>query len=110
MRRVLAIDTSTATGRIAIAAGETVLFAGTLAMASALQANLLASSRVAQAMARDRTLPRRLEHHNSKGAPQAAIYATAAIVIGTTLAVGEVAAAGAAATSGRRRLSIRFRR
>ncbi len=75
-----------------------VLIAGSLAMASALQANLLASSRVAQAMARDRTLPGRLERHNQAGAPAAASLATAAIVVGITLAVGEVAAAGAAAS------------
>ncbi len=76
-----------------------VIVAALLSTLTALQANLLAASRVARAMARDRTLPRALEHLNPKsGAPVAAV-----IFVGTAagiliLVVPDLAAAGAAAS------------
>ena len=68
-------------------------------MLSALQANLLAASRIALAMARDRTLPHWLETvHPRRGTPVAAVLATAAIVVCVLLVVPNLAAIGAAAS------------
>lgn len=76
-----------------------VLVAGVLSMLSALQANLLAASRVAFTMARDRTLSYRLETTDAnRGTPVAAVLATAAIVIFLIIALPDVAAAGAASS------------
>lgn len=76
-----------------------VIGAGILSMLSALRANLLAASRVAFSMARDRTLPRRLGRlRGASGAPAAAVAVTGAMVAGIALVVGEVAAAGAASS------------
>ena len=76
-----------------------VIGAGILSMLSALQANLLGASRVAFAMARDRTLPRRLARmRGSSGTPATAVVVTGGVVAVIALAVGEVPAAGAASS------------
>ena len=76
-----------------------VIGAGILSMLSALQANLLGASRVAFAMARDRTLPRRLARmRGSSGTPATAVAVTGTVVAVIALAVGEVPAAGAASS------------
>lgn len=76
-----------------------VIVAGLLSMLSALQANLLAASRVALTMARDRTLPHWLETINPKrGTPRFAVPATAIIVLLVLVAVKDVAAVGAASS------------
>ena len=76
-----------------------VIGAGILSMLSALQANLLGASRVAFAMARDRTLPRRLARmRGSSGTPATAVVVTGTVVAVIALAVGEVPAAGAASS------------
>ncbi|MEM8961298.1 MAG: amino acid permease [Acidobacteriota bacterium] len=73
-----------------------VIAAGLLSMLSALQANLLAASRMALAMARDRTLPSRLGYiDRGTGTPRIAILATAATVAVIVIVVPSVAAAGA---------------
>lgn len=76
-----------------------VIGAGVLSMVSALRANLLAASRVAFSMARDRTLPRPLGHmRGASGTPAVAVVVTGAMVAVIALAVGDVAAAGAASS------------
>jgi basic amino acid/polyamine antiporter, APA family len=76
-----------------------VLTAGVMSMLSALQANLFAASRVAQTMARDRTLFHSLEGISKRYAtPVNAIVVTSAIVIAILVALPDVAAAGAAAS------------
>ncbi|KAB2826691.1 MAG: amino acid permease, partial [Candidatus Dadabacteria bacterium] len=76
-----------------------VVAAGILSMLSALHANILASSRVAQSMARDRTLPRSLGKIDEKrGTPAIAIIATAAIIVTTLLVIPDISSAGAAAS------------
>ena len=76
-----------------------VIGAGILSMLSALQANLLGASRVAFAMARDRTLPRQLARmRGSSGTPGTAVVVTGTVVAAIALAVGEVPAAGAASS------------
>jgi len=76
-----------------------VLVAGLLSMLSALQANLFAASRVAFAMARDRTLPRRLARlHAARMIPTAAVLASSGAVGLLVLLVHGVAAAGAASS------------
>ncbi len=73
-----------------------VIVAAILSMLSALQANLFAASRVAQAMARDKTLPARLgQIHTVRRTPMAAILASSATVGLILLAIPDVAAAGA---------------
>jgi basic amino acid/polyamine antiporter, APA family len=76
-----------------------VIVAALLSTLTALRANLLAGSRVALAMARHRTLPRRLEQLDPRsGAPVAAITfvgVSAAILV---VLVPDLAAAGAAAS------------
>jgi hypothetical protein len=68
-------------------------------MLSALYANILAASRVAQSMARDRTLPRKLGAVDEKrGTPANAILATALIIAATVFIVPDVGSAGAAAS------------
>lgn len=63
-----------------------VVAAAILSMLSALYANLLAASRVAQSMARDRTLPRTLGRVDEKrGTPVNAVLVTAAIIALTVL-------------------------
>jgi amino acid transporter len=76
-----------------------VIGAGVLSMLSALRANLLAASRVAFAMARDRTLPGRLGRiRTPSGTPAAAVAVTGALLAAISLAVGNVAVAGAASS------------
>lgn len=76
-----------------------VIAAGILSMLSALYANILASSRIAQSMARDRTLPRSLGGIDAKrGTPVIAISATAAIIVVTLIVVPDIGSAGAAAS------------
>jgi APA family basic amino acid/polyamine antiporter len=76
-----------------------VIGAGVLSMLSALQANLLGASRVAFAMARDRTLPRPLGRIGAAaGTPTISVAVTAAMVAVVVLAVGDVSAAGAASS------------
>lgn len=76
-----------------------VVIAGLLSMLSALYANILAPSRIAESMARDRTLPRPLGDINPKwGTPEKALVATSAIIIGTLIIVPDIGAAGAAAS------------
>ncbi len=76
-----------------------VIGAGILSMLSALSANLLAASRVAFSMARDRTLPRRVgEMRGASGTPAVAVVLTGVMVVGIAVAVGNVAAAGAASS------------
>ncbi len=76
-----------------------VIIAGILSMASALLANIFAAARIAQAMARDRTLAVSLErNHEVYGTPWIAILATCAITMIILLAVGDVSAAGAASS------------
>lgn len=76
-----------------------VIGAGVLSMLSALRANMLGASRVAFAMARDRTLPRRVaEIRGESGAPAIAVGLTSIMVAGIAVAVANVAAAGAASS------------
>ncbi len=102
-----ALAASSPEGLVAIAVEEymgvagywLVIGAGILSMLSALQANLLGASRVAFAMARDRTLPRRLARmRGASGTPGTAVVVTGTVITVIALAVGEVPAAGAASS------------
>lgn len=76
-----------------------VIAAGILSMLSALQANLFAASRVAFAMARDRTLSPRLGLLDPRRRqPRVAVLAVAAIVVLILILVPDVATAGAASS------------
>jgi APA family basic amino acid/polyamine antiporter len=76
-----------------------VIGAGVLSMLSALQANLIGASRVAFAMARDRTLPRKLgETREVAGPPAYSVALTAGMVGLVALVIGDVSAAGAASS------------
>jgi APA family basic amino acid/polyamine antiporter len=76
-----------------------VLIAGVLATLSALRANILAASRVAVTMARDRTLPTLLgQEHQTARTPVVALYATALAVVSILFVVPDLAAAGSAAS------------
>jgi basic amino acid/polyamine antiporter, APA family len=76
-----------------------VILAAILSTLSALEANILAASRVALSMGRDRTLPSVLTRTYAKsGTPVMAIYATALALVVTMVMVPNVAAAGAAAS------------
>ncbi len=76
-----------------------VLVAAVLSMFSALHANLFAASRIARAMARDRTLPAPLAKLNtSRHTPVVAVGVTALLVCVTVLILPSVAAAGAASS------------
>ncbi len=76
-----------------------VIGAGVLSMLSALHANVFGASRVAFAMARDRTLPRRLgQMRGASGTPAVSVVVTGAMVAAIALAIGDVAAAGAASS------------
>ncbi len=73
-----------------------VIVAAILSMLSALQANLFAASRVALAMARDRSLPHVLGGlHQSKGTPAVAILVTSLVVVIILAVVPDVSVAGA---------------
>lgn len=70
-----------------------------LATLSAIQANLLTASRVAQAMAEDHTLPEVLERrHPQRGTPIMAIYASALTAVAIIFMIPDLASAGAAAS------------
>ncbi len=74
-----------------------VIVAAMLSMFSALHANLFAASRIARAMARDRTLPSRLSGlSQSYGTPVVAIIVTTVLVTAILVVLRDVAAAGAA--------------
>lgn len=76
-----------------------VIVVGVLSMLSALVANIFAASRIAQAMAQDRTLPPMLERVSSRrGTPRAAIWSTGGLVCLVLILVGDVGRAGAAAS------------
>jgi basic amino acid/polyamine antiporter, APA family len=76
-----------------------VIFAGIFSMLSALYANLLASSRFAFTMARDRTLPQTLGALNATyGTPLPAIITTTVITAAIVIIIPNVAVAGAAAS------------
>jgi len=76
-----------------------VMGAAILSTLSALAASLLAASRVALTMARDRTLPRVLAlDHSTRKTPIMAIYASALAMAVILLIVPSIAAAGAAAS------------
>lgn len=75
-----------------------VIVAAIFSTLSALRANLLAASRVAQAMASDRTLPKVVGRlHPDRDTPLMAIYATGLTLVAILFMVPDVAAAGAAA-------------
>lgn len=76
-----------------------VMAAGVLSMLSALHANLFAASRIAHAMARDRTLPAPLRLVSvGRGTPYVAVLITASIAALILLALPNLAAAGAASS------------
>ncbi len=75
-----------------------VMAAGLLSMLSALQANLFAASRVAFAMAKDRTLSPRLRRLDAQRLPRVAVLSVAGLVILILLLVPDVATAGAASS------------
>lgn len=76
-----------------------VTVAGLLSMASALQANLFAASRVAMAMAADRTLPRLLARVNPRSrTPLAAVVVTGVLVVAILVVIPDVTVAGAASS------------
>jgi basic amino acid/polyamine antiporter, APA family len=76
-----------------------VMIAAVLSTLSALQANILAASRVALTMAVDRTLPRVLaERHATRMTPVMAIYASALALVAILFMVPNLASAGAAAS------------
>lgn len=76
-----------------------VIVAGFLSMASALQANLFAASRVAMAMATDRTLPPALARVNPRSrTPLAAVLVTASLVAAILMVIPDVTSAGAASS------------
>lgn len=76
-----------------------VTVAAMLAMASALQANLIAAAGVAQAMASDRTLPRALAvSHAAWKTPATALLVIAALVAAVVVLLPDPSTAGAAAS------------
>jgi amino acid transporter len=76
-----------------------VLVAALLSTLSALQANLMAASRVALSMAADRTLPDVLaDLHPERRTPVMAVYATALTLIAIAFMIPDLAAAGAASS------------
>jgi amino acid transporter len=76
-----------------------VMVAALLSMLSALFANLLAASRIAFAMATDRTLPRMLSKTSeSTGIPVRAVLVSALLMAAILFVVPDVSSAGAAAS------------
>ncbi|MGA1875357.1 MAG: amino acid permease [bacterium] len=76
-----------------------IIVAAILSMLSALYANLLAASRIALAMAQDRTLPRFLSvTDKNSGIPVRSLYVSSAILLISLLAIPDLPAAGAAAS------------
>ncbi|MBA2667787.1 MAG: amino acid permease [Trueperaceae bacterium] len=74
-----------------------VTLTAVLAMLTALQANLFAASRIARAMARDRTLPPGLAALAPGGIPRRAVVLSAAVASTIAIALPTIATAGAAA-------------
>lgn len=76
-----------------------VVSAAVLSMFSALQANLFAASRIARAMALDRTLPSLLSAlHSKRETPIAAVAVTAILISLILLVLPDIGAAGAASS------------
>ncbi|MEM9364945.1 MAG: amino acid permease [Planctomycetota bacterium] len=76
-----------------------VIVAAVLSMFTALQANLFAASRIALAMAKDRTLPPSLSRiHARRGTPWMAVGATTLLIAVLVVIVPDVSAAGAASS------------
>lgn len=75
-----------------------VAVAAILSMLSALHVNLLAASRVALTMARDRNFPNRLGRIHARGTPVTAVLASASLVCLILFLIPDVAAAGAVAS------------
>lgn len=76
-----------------------IIIAAVLSMLSALYVNLMAASRIALAMSRDRTLPRFLGVTNkNSGIPVRSLSISSAILLISLLAMPDLAAAGAAAS------------
>ncbi len=76
-----------------------VMVAGVLSMLSALVANLYAASRIAEVMARDRTLPAWIDPAaGAEGAPAKALWLTGGIAAVAVAAMGDVGNAGAASS------------
>ncbi len=104
---IVEFSTSNPDGLLALAAQNYLGAAGfwlvicgaLLAMLSALYANLFAASRMALAMARDRTLPHQFGAiHEERGTPTAAVLASGAPMVALVLLLPGVAAAGAASS------------
>ncbi len=76
-----------------------VMIAALLSTLSALQANMLAASRIAHSMAEDRTLPAVLSQtHPRLHTPHMAIYASGLTLVALLFSVPDLAAAGSAAS------------
>lgn len=76
-----------------------IMVAALLSTLSALQANLLAASRVAQTMGEDRTLPAVLSRsHTVRRTPHMAIYASTLTLVALLFSIPDLAAAGSAAS------------
>ncbi|MGI9516332.1 MAG: amino acid permease [Pirellulaceae bacterium] len=75
-----------------------VIVAAVLSMFSALQANVYAASRIAWAMARDRTLPSMMSRLNDSRNPVIAVAATTGLIALLVMLVPDVATAGAASS------------
>ncbi|RMH44122.1 MAG: amino acid permease [Deltaproteobacteria bacterium] len=76
-----------------------VIVAAILSTLSALHANLLAASRVALSMARDRTLPAMLgDLHKQRRTPVMAIFASTLTLVAIVFMVPDLAAAGSASS------------
>ncbi len=76
-----------------------VVISAIFATLSALHACLMAASRIALAMAQDRTLPYQLgKLHSERGTPTASLYATTGAALVILFAVPDVSSAGAAAS------------
>ncbi|MBM64684.1 MAG: amino acid transporter [Myxococcales bacterium] len=76
-----------------------VVISAIFATLSALHACLMAASRIALAMAQDRTLPYQLgKLHPERGTPTASLYATTGAALVMLFAVPDVSSAGAAAS------------
>ena len=76
-----------------------IAVAALLSMLSALQANLFAASRIARAMARDRTLPWAVGRVNERrNTPVGGVIASAGLLLVILLVLPDLASAGAAAS------------
>ncbi|MEC7428119.1 MAG: amino acid permease [Planctomycetota bacterium] len=76
-----------------------VIIAAVLSMFSALQANMFAASRIANAMAKDRNLPAFMAQvSQGSGTPTWAIFVTSLLMIGLLTLLPDVSSAGAASS------------